>query len=220
MSGKSISETEDDAEIVKLMSAQFGLYRQSGQFRHTQGDSMSSNTKDTRNWIEKLTSKIPGYSGYVDRETRRDIDKLHREHLADRLRGLKTPLTDVVRELTNTGRLMEVGPVDSAIKKLDHLENRVRFASYGYAGFFDVVKIEQAQLDSIYQFDLALVEHVDKIEAMLSELKTQAATSDGLKAACAQTTAEIDQTGRVFDDRYKAINTFAEGQPPGKPLFS
>ena len=126
----------------------------------------------------------------------------------------------MVRELTGAGRLFEVGPVDAAIKKLDHLENRVRFASYGYAGFFDVVKIEQTQLDSIYQFDLALVEHVDKIEAKLSELKTQAATSDGLKAACAQVTAEIDQAGRVFDDRYKAINNFAEGQPPGRPLFS
>jgi hypothetical protein len=181
---------------------------------------MSSNTKDTRNWIEKLAGKIPGYSGYVDRETRRDIDKLHREHLADRLRGLKTPLTDAVRDLTNTGRLFEVGAVETAIKKLDHLENRVRFASYGYAGFFDVAKIEQAQLDSIYQFDLALVEHVDNIETRLSVLKSQGATSDGLKAACGQITSEIDQTGRVFDDRYKAINTFAEGQPPGKPLFS
>ena len=100
---------------------------------------MTSNTTDTRNWIERLSSKIPGYSGYVDRETRRDIDKLHREHLADRLRGLKSPLTDVMRELTNAGRVFEVGPVDAAIKKLDHLENRVRFASYGYAGFFDVV---------------------------------------------------------------------------------
>lgn len=181
---------------------------------------MSSNTKDGRNWIERLSSKIPGYSGYVDRERRRDIDKLHREHLADRLRGLKAPLTEVVRDLTNAGRLFEVGPVDAAIKKLDHLENRVRFASYGYAGFFDVVKIEQPQLDSIYSFDLALVEHVDKIEAKLSELKTQSATADGLKSACAEVTAEIDQTGRVFDDRYKAIDNFAEGQPPGRPLFS
>ena len=75
-------------------------------------------------------------------------------------------------------------------------------------------------MDSIYQFDLALVEHVDKIEAKLSELKTQAATSDGLKAACAGVTAELDQTGRVFDERYKSINNFGEGQPPGKPLFS
>lgn len=180
---------------------------------------MSSNT-DTRNWIERLSSKIPGYSGYVDRERRRDIDKLHREHLADRLRSLKAPLTEVVRELTNTGRLFEVGPVDAAIKKLDHLENRVRFASYGYAGFFDVVKIEQAQLDAIYRFDLALVEHVDKIEVEISELKTKAATSDGLKTACAETSVEIDRVGRLFDDRYKAINTFSEGQPPGQPLFS
>jgi len=181
---------------------------------------MSSNTTDGRNWIERLSSKIPGYSGYVDRERRRDVDKLHREHLADRMRGLKSPLTDLMRELTSTGRLFEVGPVDAAIKKLDHLENRVRFASYGYAGFFDVVKIEQSQLDSIYQFDLALVEHVDKIEAKLSELKSQAATSDGLKASCAEVTAEIDQTDHAFDERYKAINNFAEGQPPGQPLFS
>jgi hypothetical protein len=181
---------------------------------------MSSNTTDTRNWIERLSSKIPGYSGYVDRERRRDIDKLHREHLADRLRALKAPLTDVMRELTSTGRLFEVGPLDAAIKKLDHLENRIRFASYGYAGFFDVVKIEQAQLDSIYQFDLALVEDADRIEAKLSELKTRAATSDGLKAACAEVTAELDRTGRAFDERYNAINSFAESQPPGRPLFS
>jgi hypothetical protein len=179
---------------------------------------MTSNTSDTRNWIERLSSKIPGYSGYVDRERRRDIDKLHREHLADRLRALKTPLTEVTRDLTNGGRLFEVGPVDSAIKKLDQLENRVRFASYGYAGFFDVVKIEQAQLDAIYRFDLALVEHVDRIEARLSELKKQVATSDGLKNACAEVTGEIDNAGRVFDERYKAINNFEEGKPPGQPL--
>ena len=181
---------------------------------------MSSNTADGRNWIERLSSKIPGYSGYVDRERRRDIDKIHREHLADRLRSLKSPLTDLMRELSNSGRLFEVGPVDAAIKKLDHLENRVRFASYGYSGFFDVVKIEQPQLDLIYRFDLALVEHADNIEAKLSALKTQAANADGLKAGCAELVAEIDQVDRVFDERYKAINNFQEGQAPGKPLFS
>jgi len=181
---------------------------------------MSSNPSDQRNWVERLSSKIPGYSGYVDRERRRDVDKIHREHLADRLRSLKTPLTDLMREMTNSGRLLEVGPVDAAVKKLDQVENRVRFASYGYSGFFDVVKIEQAQLDSIYKFDLALVEHIDKIEAKLAELKTKSATSDGLKSGCEAVVGEIDQTNKAFDERYKAINNFAEGQPPGQPLFS
>ena len=179
---------------------------------------MSNDTP--RNWIERLGDKIPGYSGYVDRERRRDVDKLHREHLADRLRSLKSSLNEVVRELTDSGRVLEAGPVDAAIKRLDHLENRVRFASYGYAGFFDVVKIEQPQLDSIYRFDLALVDNVDQIEAKVSELKTRAGTADALKTACSEVAAAIDQTGRTFDERYKAINNFSEGQPPGQPLFS
>ena len=110
--------------------------------------------------------------------------------------------------------------MDSAIKKLDHLENRVRFASYGYSGFFDVVKIEQPQLDLIYRFDLALVEHVDNIETKLSDLRAHAANADGLKSGCSDLVAEIDQVDRVFDERYKAINNFQEGQAPGKPLFS
>src|ERR1044072_1139020 len=137
---------------------------------------MSADASDKRNWLDRLTIKIPAYSGCVDREQRRDIDKLHREHLADRLRRLKAPLTEAMKELSSGGRLFEVGPAHSAVKKLDHLENRVRFASYGYSGFFDAVKIEQAQLDSIYRFDLALVERVDKVEAKINELKAQAGT--------------------------------------------
>ncbi|HEX8183338.1 MAG TPA: hypothetical protein VF747_01265, partial [Blastocatellia bacterium] len=118
------------------------------------------------------------------------------------------------------GRLFEVGPVDSVIKKIDHLENRVRFASYGYSGFFDVVKIEQAQLDSIYRFDLALVEQVDKLEASINELKSGAGTAEGLKAISSELAAAVDEINRAFDERARAINNFGQDQPPGKPLFT
>src|SRR5215216_134651 len=181
---------------------------------------MTANSGDQRNWLERLGDKIPGYSGYVDRERRRDIDKLHREHLADRLRQLKAPLTEVMKELSSGGRLFEVGPVDSAIKKLDHLENRVRYASYGYSGFFDVVKIEQAQLDSIYRFDLALVEHVDKLEAKIDDLRAKAGTAEGLKVASSELASDIDEIDHAFDERSRAINNFGQDQPPGKPLFT
>jgi hypothetical protein len=174
---------------------------------------------DQRNWLERLTDKIPGYSGYVDRERRRDLDKRHREQLADRLRASKAPLVQSMKELTDGGRLMEIGSVDQVLKKLDRLENRVRFASYGYAGFFDAVKIEQPQLDAIYQFDLALVERVEKIESKISEVKSKSATPEGLKESVAQAAAEIDAADRAFDDRYNAINSFGQGNAPGRPLF-
>ena len=136
---------------------------------------------DQRNWLEKLGDKIPGYAGYVAKERRRDVDKMHREHLAERLRASKQPLTDVMRELSSTGRLFEVGPVDRVLKKLDQVENRIRFASYGYAGFFDAVKIEEPQLDAIYSFDLSLVEKVEEFERLARELSGKSGTADGLK---------------------------------------
>jgi hypothetical protein len=179
-----------------------------------------TNVPDQRNWIERLADKIPGYNGYVDRERRRDIDKLHREHLADRLRAIKTPLTDVMRDLSSTGRLFEVGPIDRTIKKIDRIENRVRFASYGYGGFFDVVKIEEPQLQAIYQFDLSLVERVEDLEAKTRELKNRAGSAGDLKAAATEVESLVDEIDRTFNSRYNAINNFGQAGAPGGTLFS
>jgi hypothetical protein len=178
-----------------------------------------NSTGNQRNWLERLGDKIPGYSGYVDKERRRDIDKLHRTHLADRLRSIKTPLTDIVRELSSTGRLFEVGPIDRIIKKLDKIENRVRFASYGYAGFFDVVKVEERELNNIYQFDLSLVEKVDTIEAKSRGLKAQSSTADSLKTNASDLESLIDDFDQTFDKRHEAINGFKHDPIINPPSF-
>lgn len=166
---------------------------------------------DQRNWLERLGDKIPGYSGYAARERRRDVDKLHREHLADRLRAAKQPISDAVRELTSGGRLMEVGPVDRAMKKLDHVEQRVRYASYGYAGFFDVAKIEEPQLEAIYRFDLALTQKVEELEHRARELGAQSGSAESLKSSAAGVEAALDDLNRTFDERTRHINEFGAG---------
>ena len=175
---------------------------------------------DQRNWLERLGDKIPGYSGYVAKERRRDVDKMHREHLADRLRATKQPVTETMRELSSSGRLFEIGPLDRVSKKIDQIENRVRFASYGYAGFFDVVKIQDAQLDAIYSFDLALVEKVEALEGQARELASKSATPDGLKQAAAELERAADDLNRTFDERYRAIENFRPDDSPGQPMFS
>jgi hypothetical protein len=175
---------------------------------------------DQRNWLERLGDKVPGYSGYVAKERRRDADKAHREHLAERLRAAKQPLNDAMRELSSTGRLFEVGPIDRVLKKLDHVENRVRFASYGYAGFFDAAKIEEPQLDRIYQFDLALVEKVESLEQLARELSQKGSTADGLKQAASELERAVDDLNHTFDERYRSIEEFRPGDAQGQPMFS
>ena len=175
---------------------------------------------DQRNWLERLGEKIPGYGGYVTKERRRDVDKLHREHLADRLRAAKQPLNELMRELSSSGRLFEVGPVDRVLKKIDQVENRVRFASYGYAGFFDAVKIQEPQLDAIYRFDLALVEKVEQLERLAREIGSKSSTADDLKHSAAELEGAADDLNRTFDERYRSIENFRPDDAPGQPMFS
>ena len=60
----------------------------------------------------------------------------------------------------------------------------------------------------------------EKIEAAINNLKAQAGTAAGLKTGTAEVTAAIDEADHAFDNRYQAINSFGQGQPPGQPMFS
>lgn len=173
-----------------------------------------------KNWLQRLAEKIPGLAGYQAKETRREVDKLYREHLADRLRKVKDHLAAVMRDMTDGGRLFEIAPVERLSKKVDTLENRVRYATYGYAGFFDAVKIEEPQLDAIYRFDLSLVEKVEEFERHARELASKSSTPDGLKAAAAEIERAADDLNRTFDERYRAIETFGPDDAQGQPMFS
>ncbi|MBI4746937.1 MAG: hypothetical protein HY774_00490 [Acidobacteria bacterium] len=165
------------------------------------------NVNSRKNWLERLADKIPGLGDYLDRDRRREIDKVLREQVADRLRHIKTIPNNVLRDLSDNGRLFEVGPLDRILKKLDKMENRIRFATYGYSGFFDAVKIDDFELDQIYQFDLTLLDLAEIIEADANVVAAQAGEAATLKAAAAALEKNIDALDAKFTERYNKINT-------------
>jgi hypothetical protein len=173
-----------------------------------------------KSWLQRMAEKIPGIAGYQAKETRRDVDKLYRESLADRLRRVKDPVAAAVRDLTDGGRLLEITPLERISKKVDTVENRIRFASYGYTGFFDAVQIKEQQLDAIYQFDLRLVEKVEAIEAQAAALGGASGTPADLKAAASALEHAVDDLGTTFDTRQQSIGSFGEASAPGRPLFT
>jgi DNA-binding XRE family transcriptional regulator len=117
-----------------------------------------------KNWLEKLADAIPGVKDYREKEARRDTDKRFREYLAKRIDASRTTLDEIKREQLNAGNLAELDDVDLLSQKLFRIANTIRHASYGYAGFFDQVKIQEAELDRIYQYDLSLVSDVEALE--------------------------------------------------------
>lgn len=137
---------------------------------------------ERRGIINKLMELIPGYSGYVEKETRREADKLLREHLADRLELEKRRLEELRSEMTDAKKLELLDDVDRVDLVFENLVDRLRFASYGYAGFFDTVRVDEDALDRLYEHDEALAGDVAGIAAKLDELRG-AYDSDGDVAA-------------------------------------
>ena len=123
-----------------------------------------------KNLLEKLADAIPGLKGYRDKESRRDTDKRFREYLAGRIETVRGRIDDSKRDLVSAGKLDGLAEIDRLSQKAFKAAGMIRYASYGYSGFFDQVKIQEAELDRIYQYDLSLVADIEKLEASVQNI--------------------------------------------------
>ena len=117
-------------------------------------------TRDRRNILERLGAKIPGFRGYLEREMRREVDKLQRDYLASQITQYKSSLRKVAERYTDAGKIGVLHLFDRLDKRLDGLARAVKFSDYGATGFFDVIKVDAGALEELYQFDLALLEEL------------------------------------------------------------
>jgi len=133
--------------------------------------SLLDSIKEQMSGFEKLVAKIPGYSGYKEKELRREADHLLRDHIVNRMRSAKTLLDSLQQELIGAAKFDLLDETGSAATQIQTFIDRVRTASYGYGGLFDAVKIKEADLDRVYEFDAALVEYADRIEAAIGRAR-------------------------------------------------
>src|SRR4051794_5465894 len=124
--------------------------------------------KAQRNLLERITAKIPGFRGFQDRELRRDVDKLEREHLAAEIGRLKGALRERARAYTDAGQIGALQGFDRLDRQMDGLSQAIRFSDYGATGLFDAVKIGEPELTRIYEFDLSVLQDLTELESALS----------------------------------------------------
>lgn len=132
-----------------------------------------------QNALETLMNMVPGFGGYREKELRRDADRAQREFLASRLEQKKKALDDLGLAATREGRLDAINDIETARKRLDKVVARIRWADRGYAGFFDTVKVDEAVLERVYQFDLALLDSVEAVH-QATDVKAAIAALDAM----------------------------------------
>ena len=145
-------------------------------------DNVLNKARAGQNVLEQLANAIPGFSGYREKELRRDADRIEREFLASRLEQGKKALDAAASAASRVGALDAINDIETARKRLDKVTARIRYADRGYAGFFDAIKVKEDALERVYQFDLDLVTGVDAVRAAADQI---ASDPSGVRAMIA-----------------------------------
>jgi hypothetical protein len=171
--------------------------------------------KERMGAIERLLKGLPGIRGYVDKELRRDADKRVRDMIAQELEVQKQALLEVQRTLLNGGGLLWLDNVDQAVQKLQILIDRIKTASYGYAGLFDPVRIREEQLDALNRFDQAMAARTVDVKMSIMSLSNAVNESGDIGSAVRKLTDLLADLNNLYSKRYEAILSPGLLETPG-----
>jgi len=122
-------------------------------------------------------------------------------HLARQLEEQWRRLPDLQKQLIGAGQLELVDDLEGAVMGLQTIVDRLKTASYGYAGFFDAVKVKEEQLDALYRFDEALLNEVPKVAEGIDRVATAIAAQKGMAEAIAELAATVRKIGETLHRR-------------------
>ena len=156
------------------------------------------------NFFKKILSKLPGFKGYVEREERRNADKLLRESIAQKFEAIWQRISALQKDAVSNGNLEIVDDLESAALKIRQFIDRIKTASYGYSGFFDVVNIETDELDEMYKYDLLLLELEEEMNKAVDNVEVSFGT-DGLPASIRNLISVAGSCVEAFNQRKEVI---------------
>lgn len=160
------------------------------------------------NWFERVLHKIPGFKGYYVREFRRDADRVQREFIVTQLREVKKNLNGVIETVSRQKNMELLTAYDLFAKSLEKTINEIRYADGGYSGFFDLIKIKEAELDSVYRLDSDMIELAGRFNEEFKEMSSPAAAMPRIEPL----RVHLQRIDALFSKRSALLKGYEQGE--------
>jgi len=156
---------------------------------------------------ERIAAALPGFRGYKEKELRRESDKLIRNNLYLKLTKDKDNIKSISQKIADKRYMDVLTDIDRLSAKMDRIAEKVNHASYGYAGFYDIVKIKEENLDRMITFDNQLLDEVNALTSSIEDLKTQLLSNNfaNLKDKIQTIADKFELLEDTFDKREQVI---------------
>jgi hypothetical protein len=136
---------------------------------------------------------------------RRDADKQVRDQLARELEERRAKITAMQHDLLEAGGLLWMDDIERLVGRLQLLIDRIRTAARGYAGFFDLQRVKEAELERLAGFDQALFDDLPKLDEGIAGLQKTIEANEGIKDAVKTLGDLLAAMNETFGRRVEAI---------------
>ena len=163
--------------------------------------------EDDRGLLKKIQLVIPGFRGYRKREDIRAADSILRLQMDDGLIKVRQGLEEARSSMVEEYQSKYIDRIGGAINHVRTLEGKVRHAEQGYTGFSPAVRIEEDELNRLYEFDSSMIlsiQSLDRSQASLLNL-VRSGDEDGATDALRAIKDELVNFERAFEDRIPII---------------
>jgi hypothetical protein len=160
--------------------------------------------EESQGSFRKLVARLPGFKGYIAKEARREADKMLRTYIGRQLDQQRTRMQQLGTKLATSGNLNAVTALEQVRMRLQTISDKIKTATYGYAGFFDAATVNEKELDALYDFDNSLMAEVDAITAAVTALTT-AAKGDAFDEALAAVGSAIEDLSAFWMKRNDVV---------------
>lgn len=155
--------------------------------------------------FKSLASHIPGFKGYVERQNRRDADKLLRDTVVRRFDEQWKRASQLQVDMVSQGMIAYVDDIERAALQLRTFIDKMSTAPRGYSGLFDAVKINEKELEAIYQYDAAFFDLAEQVGRALDNVEASLGDEAALPAAIRNVTSIARMAVETYNRRSEVV---------------
>jgi hypothetical protein len=159
--------------------------------------------------LEKLLNILPGFRGYRKKEYIREDDRLIREYIVKILSEAARDLEEAIANLAEYDfKTAEI--YDNILRDLRTVADKIRWAEHGYTPHYNIVKIQEEDLEKIREIDGGLVDDAEKIRSFVSDLKRDTVLKNPVRDRAPQLAQLISDLRSQLIEREKIVRGWVQ----------
>jgi hypothetical protein len=163
--------------------------------------------------ITSFLNDLPGYTGYRDKESRRDSDKRLRDSIASQLASIADRVERAGATLVQRRELEKSQAIEQLVRSLNHAANRISSQSYGYGGIFSDTPVDERALAQLFLFDKGLATKVGQLDAQLATVETDLTSGSPIEPVIDEARKSLQSLLDLLDTRGTVVETAAPAPP-------